>query len=180
MTNNKSISNPRQKEGNFVPLRLCEIFVFTLLISFSTTLFSQKKYKKVYYKNGNLKAEGWTLENTKIDYWKYYHKNGNLKKEGRFKNDLETNYWYFYTENSTIEKEGHYKIGKKVNWWLFYDKDGNVNHKCQLKNNQKNGYCLIYNKRKLIKASKFKGGKKIKEWTDFSSFKKENNLNDLR
>tara|TARA_R110000822_G_scaffold237662_2_gene368034 strand:+ start:316 stop:426 length:111 start_codon:yes stop_codon:yes gene_type:complete len=33
---------------------------------------------------------------------------------------------------------------------------------------------------KLVKASKYKNGKKIKEWTDFFSFKSENNLNDLR
>ena len=73
-----------------------------------------------------------------------------------------------------------FKGGKQNNWWLFYDKDGFVNHKCQLKNNQKNGYCLLYQKNKLVKAYKFKKGKKIKEWNDFSSFKQENNLNDLR
>ncbi len=63
---------------------------------------------------------------------------------------------------------------------LFYDKKGFLNHKCQLKNNQKNGYCLVYKKNKLVKASKFKEGIKIKEWKDFASFKEENNLNDLR
>ena len=96
------------------------------------------------------------------------------------KNNLETKYWYFYSDNSVTEKEGHFKKGQKNDWWLFYDKNGNVNHKCQLKNNQKNGYCLLYQKKKLVKASKFKEGKKIKEWKDFSSFKKENNLLDLR
>ena len=50
----------------------------------------------------------------------------------------------------------------------------------QLKNNQKNGYCLLYKKQKLVKAVKFKNGKKIKEWSDFSSFKEENSLNDLK
>jgi antitoxin component YwqK of YwqJK toxin-antitoxin module len=69
---------------------------------------------------------------------------------------------------------------KKNNWWLFYDKEGHIAHKCQLKNNQKNGYCFLYEKKKLVKASKFKNGKKTKEWTNFSSFKKENSLNDLR
>ena len=34
--------------------------------------------------------------------------------------------------------------------------------------------------KQIVKASKYKNGKKIKEWTDFSSFKDENNLNDLR
>ncbi len=180
MINSKPISNPSQKEWSIAPLRVCDIFIFTLLLSFSTTLFSQKKYKKVYYKNGNLKTEGWTIKNTKIDYWKSYYKNGNLKEEGRYKNGKKIKYWYFYTQNSTIEKEGHFKEGNKNNWWLFYDKNGNINHKCQLKDNQKNGYCLIYRKQKIVKASKFAAGKKIKEWTDLSSFREENSLNDLR
>ena len=55
-----------------------------------------------------------------------------------------------------------------------------INHKCQLKDNHKNGYCLMYKNEKLIAASKYKAGKKLKEWTDFLSFKKENNLSDLR
>ena len=49
-----------------------------------------------------------------------------------------------------------------------------------LKNNKKNGYCLRYNQQKLVKAEKYQQGKKIKEWTDLASFKKENSLFDLR
>jgi competence protein ComGF len=66
------------------------------------------------------------------------------------------------------------------NWWLFYDQAVNVQHKCQLKNNQKNGYCLLHEMKKLIKASKYSDGRKIKEWTNFLSFKNENSLNDLK
>ncbi|WP_243456856.1 toxin-antitoxin system YwqK family antitoxin [Polaribacter batillariae] len=178
MKNSKFIRKLFQKNKNFAPLRFCITLLLT--IAFSTNILAQKKYHKEYYKNGQLKQEGWLLNGTKVDYWKYYYKNGSLKKEGRFKNNFEVKYWYFYRPNSNVEKEGHFKKGKKYNWWLFYDEKGNINHKCQLKNNQKNGYCLIYNNKKLVKASKFKDGKKIKEWTDFSSFKDENNLNDLR
>ena len=163
---------------NFASLRLCVSII--LMTSFSTNIISQKTYQKTYFKNGNLKEEGWTFQNKKVDYWKFYYKNGNIKKEGRFKNNLEINYWYFYKENFSKEKEGHFNKGKKSNWWIFYDDWGFVNHKCQLKNNQKNGYCLLYENQKLIKASKFKNGKKLKEWKDVSSFKKENSLNDLR
>ncbi len=150
------------------------------LLFFTVALCAQKKYVKTFYKNGRLKTAGWLINDSKVDYWKFYYKNGALKKEGHFKNNLETKYWYFYDQNNHLEKEGHYKKGNQNNWWIFYDKEGNINHKCQLLNNKKNGYCLIYNKRELIKASKYKEGKKIKEWTDFSVFKSENNLNDLR
>ncbi|MFY0629853.1 MAG: hypothetical protein JXR05_05690 [Flavobacteriaceae bacterium] len=155
--------------------------LFISICFLSLQAFCQKKtYHKTYYKNGKLKEEGWVKKNQKNGYWKFYYRNGNLKSEGRFKNDLETKYWYFYNKDNSKKKEGHYLEGKQNKWWLFYDDMGYVNHKCQLKNNQKNGYCLIYKKEKLIKASKYQKGKKIKEWTDLKSFKKENSLFDLR
>lgn len=40
--------------------------------------FTQKKYQKVYYKNGKLKEEGWILNDKKIAFWKLYYENGNL------------------------------------------------------------------------------------------------------
>ena len=153
--------------------------IFTFLLA-SICCVAQKKYIKNYYKNGILKEEGWYKNNLKNGYWKYYYKNGNIEKEGHFKDNLEVKYWYFYRKDSEREKEGHFNDGKKNYWWLFYDVRGNINHKCQLKNNQKNGYCFIYKNKKLIKASKFKNGKKLKEWNDLSSFKEDNNLNDLR
>ena len=159
---------------------LQKTFLFLFLLFIGSTSFCQKRYQKVFYKNGQIKEEGWLLNDQKIAFWKFYYANGNLEKEGHFMANLETNYWYFYDKDSSKKKEGHYKKGSKNNWWLFYDINGHLNHKCQLKNNQKNGYCLIYENRKLIKASKYKKGKKIKEWTDFSLFRKENSLNDLK
>ena len=154
---------------------------FTIFLFFiSIAIFSQKVYHKSFYDNGNIKEEGWLKDDKKVAYWKFYYRNGQLKKEGHFKKNLPTKYWYFYRKNTSKEKEGHFIKGKQNNWWLYYDADGNVDHKCQLKDNHKNGYCLLYKKRKLVKAVQFKNGKKIKEWSDFSSFKKENNLNDLR
>ena len=79
-----------------------------------------------------------------------------------------------------MEKEGHFIHGKKVNWWVFYTKDGTLNYKCQFKNNQKNGYCLIYLKDKIVRIEKYNADKKINEWKDIKSFKKENNLSDLK
>ena len=155
--------------------------IFLLLLLFiSITILGQKKYTKINFKNGNIKAEGWILKTAKVKYWKFYYKNGNVKKEGHFKNNHPDKYWYFYRKDASKEKEGHFSNGKQNDWWLYYDKNGNINHKCQLKDNQKNGYCLLYKNKKLTRASKFKNGKKIKEWDSFSSFKKENKLSDLQ
>ena len=162
----------------FMSLHFYGIIIAILL--FSVNSFAQKTYQKEYYDSGQLKEEGWVLDDKKVDYWKFYFENGNLKQEGSYKKGQKIKYWYFYSENALIDKEGHFKKGIKEDWWLFYDENGIVNYKCQLENNQKNGYCLVYKEEEIIKASKFKEGKKIKEWTSLSSFKKENNIFDLR
>ncbi|MFY7670445.1 toxin-antitoxin system YwqK family antitoxin [Tenacibaculum sp. MEBiC06402] len=156
------------------------LVIALFLLILSSTCFAQKFYQKNYFENGKIKSEGWIENDKKENYWVFYYKNGNIKEKGHYIKGLRDKYWYFYNRNSSKDKEGHFVKGQKNKWWLFYGNDGNVNHKCQLKNNKKNGYCLIYKRRKLIKASKFKDGKKIKEWKDFSSFKRENNLNDLK
>lgn len=154
--------------------------LFFLFLFFSTYGIAQKQYHKAYYENSNLKEEGWLNNGDKSKFWKFYYRNGTLKKQGHYKNNLPTKYWYFYRKDGTLEKEGHFVNGKQNKWWLYYNKEGQVIHKCQLKNNQKNGYCLLYRKKKLVKAVKFKNGKKVNEWTDFSSFKKDNDLEDLK
>ena len=153
-----------------------------LFITFVFVLSSEeeKMYVKQSHDNGKLKEEGWVQMNNKIGYWKFYHANGKLQKEGHYQNNLPEKYWYFYASNGQKTKEGHFQKGKKSDWWLFYDEQGRVNHKCQLKDDVKNGYCLKYKDEKLTSAEKYTNGKKIDEWFDFRSFKRDNNLRDLR
>lgn len=158
-------------------------FIFSLVTHLAVAevvIELKKTYSKEYYSNGNLKAEGWISNAKKEGYWKFYYRNGSLKKEGHISKNKPTKYWYFYRENGTLESEGHFSKGTKNMWWLFYDGMEKIYHKCQLKNNKKDGYCLRYTNEKLVKAEKYRAGKKIKEWTDFRSFKKENKLSDLQ
>jgi len=154
------------------------IILFTSIYSHSS--IGQKAYHKEYYANGNLKSEGWLINGNKIDYWKFYHTNGNISEKGHYKNNIRVKYWYFYNTNTKPKLEGHYKDGKMTDWWLYYDSAGKIHHKCQLNMGIKNGYCLEYKNEKLTSAAKFINGKKIKEWFSLRSFKKDNNLSDLR
>lgn len=136
-------------------------------------------YYQEFYKTGETKAEGWVQNNTKTGYWKFYYENGVISEQGHYNNDKRENYWYFYNQKNVKVREGKYENGKMFNWWLFYDKKGAINHKCQLKNGKKNGYCLKYKNRKITAAVQYINGERIKEWTSFSGFKKENKLSDL-
>jgi len=142
--------------------------------------FSQKEYVTLKYPNGAIKSQGWLKNGKKTAYWKFYHPNGQKMKEGHYNDDNPIRYWYFYREDGMKTSEGRIKNGVKTDWWLFYDSNGRVDHKCQLKNGEKNGYCLQYKDSELIKAEKYRSGKKIKEWTDYKSFRKENKLSDLQ
>lgn len=116
------------------------------------TLYTQsveKLYSKTYYSNGNLAAEGWTLEDQKIDYWFYYFDNGNKKSQGK------------------------YQDNKKINWWIFYNSNGSVLRKCEYKNDILNGLTIMYDRDKIIYAEKYENGIKKKKYFSIEEYKKD-------
>lgn len=144
------------------------------------TSFRNREYTREFYSSGKLKSEGWLTNGTKSNYWKFYHPNGKLSEEGHYANGQREKYWHFYTSDGRPERKGHYENGSMTDWWLFYDNNGKINHKCQLEGGKKNGYCLMYVNEKLTSAEKYSHGKKVDEWYSFSSFRRENNLSDLK
>lgn len=160
----------------FTKIAMLVLFIF----SFGNPAEENGSYYKEYYQKGEIKAEGWVKNGLKEGYWKFYHSNGKLSEKGRYEKSQRQDYWYFYTQNGKPQQAGHYMRGKMADWWLFFDSQGSVNHKCQMSNGKKNGYCLQYMNEKLTSAEKYRNGRKLKKWTSFSSFKRENKLSDLK
>lgn len=156
--------------------------ILTLLLSFGnlTGNMENSMYQKEYFDTGETKSKGWVYNGIKTGYWRFYHRNGKLAAKGHFRKGKRVDYWYFYSKKGNLQKEGHYLNGTKANWWQFYDSYGRLIHKCQLNKGKKDGYCLMYRNNDIVKAEKYKNGKRLKAWTSFSSFKKENKLSDLR
>ena len=151
-----------------------------LVFSWMTLVSFAKEYVKVYHENGELKEQGWIKNDKKVGYWHQYHANGTLAAKGKYTEGHRSGYWFHFDASGAKSAEGRYQKNKKTGWWLFYDDKGNINHKCQLQKGIKNGYCLKYRNNDLKSAEKYSHGKKIKEWFSFASFKRENNLADLR
>ena len=150
--------------------------LITILILFASwsNPSIDKMYAKEYDDNGNLKAEGWVKNESKINYWKFYHDNGILASEGHYENNEKSGYWHFYSRKGEIIREGHYNDGIVENWWIFHDLSTNKRLKIQYHNNQKNGFCLVYNGSKLEKVEKYENDLYRGMWTDLLSFKRDN------
>ena len=116
---------------------------------------SQKLYQKDYFANGYLKSEGWMIKKQKVDYW------------------------FFYYDNKSIKEEGHYFNNQKCKWWTFYNSKEEVIKKCEFLNDKMDGLCIVYEKGTIIRAEKYKLGKKVNQWNTLADFKKDNALSRL-
>jgi len=153
------------------------IIASLLFLSFQVPI--KKQYYKEYYVDGSIKEEGWKMNGQKVDYWYSYYPNGSIAEQGHFLNNRKYGYWYFYSPESKLAKEGHFINDKAEKWWIIYDiapnnRKNRITRKYQYQNNKKNGYCLLYRNDKLFKAEKYVDDQKTGEWTDISSFKKDN------
>lgn len=126
-------------------------YLTILLFLTSFEIFDSKTYIKKFYPNKKLKEEGWIINAKKTDYWFYYYENGNKKQEG------------------------HYKNNQKTDWWIYYDENQLMTEKCQFKNDKRDGISVIFANGKIIQAVRYLKEKKIKTWTNFTEFNKDNN-----
>jgi len=155
---------------------------FILIVAYSFLGFQgnvQKRYHREYYNDGAIKAEGWKMGDQKINYWYSYYPNGNILEQGHFINNKKNGYWFFYSSKNKLTKEGHFINDKAEKWWIIHDiaasnRKDRITRKYQYQNNKKNGFCLLYKNKRLFKAERYIDDQKTGEWTDVSSFKRDN------
>lgn len=149
------------------------------LVSFFYLIFitnsPNKFYEKEYYSNANLKAEGWIENGKRVDYWFEYEINGHVKKQGPYLKGLKHGFWFENNSKNYKELKGYYSQNKKTGWWTFTLYTGEKK-KIQYKNNIPDGLVLYFKKGNLrpYKAERFKEGKYLGSWLDYSNFKKDN------
>ncbi len=151
-----------------------KFIILLAFISFGFNAETAKEYVYEYYKSGIKKAEGWTANNAKTNFWFEYHNNGSLASKGHYENGKRDGYWFFYNFNGNLIKEGHYENGNAENWWIYYEIEFQTVTKIQFEGNQKNGYAIVYKNNRPMRAEKYENGKKTGEWTSLYSFKRDN------
>jgi antitoxin component YwqK of YwqJK toxin-antitoxin module len=79
---------------------------------------------KEYYDNGNLKAEGITLNGLKEGIWTFFFERGNVCKEINYSEGMENGIWKMWHENGNLYIEQNKIDGKSVGYWKEYYESG--------------------------------------------------------
>ena len=82
-------------------------------------------------------ANGQITYKTENDRLTYFFKNGNVKAEGFFLNDLMEGEWKFYRENGQLWQVGTFTNGKKNGLWVRYNRNGEPEYRERFLDNKK-------------------------------------------
>lgn len=100
-----------------------KLFVLSLLVAVTLSLFAQVEYKKTKYPNGNTKMEGNFQNGKPVGEVLRYHENGKLQGVQVFdKNGNST--VKIYAGDGTLSAKGKYKGQKKDGLWHYYASSG--------------------------------------------------------
>ncbi len=67
-----------------------------------------------FYKNGNLKARGISIEGVMEGEWIFYRENGQLWQTAGFKSNAKHGRWLRYNRNDQVEYDEIFDNGKKL------------------------------------------------------------------
>ncbi|MCX2743213.1 hypothetical protein OO013_05015 [Mangrovivirga sp. M17] len=111
--------------------------------NFPDSIKSRLKYEKVFFSNGNIKEEGFTIDNkSKHGQWTRYTRNGYLFFTADFHfGKLDGKFIYYFNDGSLVEMIS-YKKGIKSGETIKYDLNGNPKKK------------IIYKEGKIITKEK--------------------------
>ena len=102
--------------------------LFTLLFFCITFVINAQSYNSnghgkyvMYYKSGNIKAQGKYLNNKREGEWIYFHENGAIALKKNFSNGVQVGEWTYYNPDGTLamKVDDITKIDEKVEMTLY-------------------------------------------------------------
>jgi len=109
------------------------LFIFTLVLFFSQTIWSQETNKEIkkelkyiekvsYYESGQIYEQGTFNLAGKLDgHWTQFDENANVLVNGNFTNGKKTGVWLFWKTNSLTEVTFVNNKTDKINQWTKAD-----------------------------------------------------------
>ncbi len=81
---------------------------------------------KLFYPDGELRAEGNYLNGMKDGTWSFFYRTGKLEQKGNYKEDLPVGNWKWLFSDGSIHREENYRRGKEDGHAIEYDSTGKV------------------------------------------------------
>lgn len=81
---------------------------------------------KVFYRDGNLRAEGAYQDNLKVGTWKYYYRDGKLEQTGNYIAGKPNGTWNWYFPTGDLLREEEYLNGLEDGLSIEYSDSGTV------------------------------------------------------
>jgi len=126
-------------------------------------------YIRYDYQNGNIKDEGFYLNNIKHGWWRGFTESGIVLYFGQFDQNLKTKYWKYFYENGNICEEGIYNQGNKEGWWKKYNDSGDLIAMGTYINDLKEGlWQYFYSNGNLKAEGEFYRNKKVDWWKEYN------------
>lgn len=81
-------------------------------------------YKRIYYLNGQLYAEGEIKDKKENGLWMYWHENGQKAREGSYHVGMRTGQHTYWYSNGNLRGIGSFKNDEYDGKWTMYSEDG--------------------------------------------------------
>ena len=136
------------------------LFISALLFCLSFTIKSQS--------TNNLNEDGKHV---------IYYKNGNVKAQGNYVNNRREGEWLFYYENGAMALKKKFSKGEQVGEWCYYNQDGVLLLKVDdiSKINEKTEVAL-YENNKVKSKGTFVNGRKVSDFSDINKVEVKKNF----
>lgn len=82
--------------------------------------------QKHYYRNGQLRIDGFFKDGEKDGKWTYYYEDGTLWSEGYFKKGKIDGKNKSYHPNGKLAVKGSFDEGDRIGKWYYYKDDGSL------------------------------------------------------
>ena len=86
---------------------------------------SRTKYREIY-DNGQVKMDGWMMNDKRVGLWIAYYENGVRWSENEYRDGFKEGKSVSYYPNGIMRYRGHYIEDMKAGTWKFYDENGKV------------------------------------------------------
>ncbi len=135
------------------------------LVKHSLWILDHAGVRKVWYKNGRLKAAGAYRKKRREGKWLFYYPNGRKKAQGSYSNGIKAGLWSHYDTEGNVEKEGNYKKGRKQGPWKGYYKNGQVFYQGFFRNNKADGkWIYFYRDGSFFQEGHFQRDVRVGKW----------------